>query len=183
MEDRSSFIQFHVPLNRRSQWYHDLTASLDGVKSVKWQNGFFHITAAFVNDKIGFVEANRIAEILNEELLGITAPIIDFDTLDAFATQGGGTIVVYLTASCVSEQWEALIDRIRTRLKGSGYDLGPYRMHVTLARIPAGSIDLEELRHRISRIIIPRMAMSLTKADYRFFKEFKCAVREWEFPL
>ena len=183
MEDRSSYIQFHVPLNLRAQWYHDLTASLDGVEAVKWQKGFFHITAAFVNDKIGIAEAGRIAEILNEELIGTTAPIIDFDKLDAFATQGGRTIIVYLTTSYVSEKWEALVDRIRTKLKGCGYDLGPYKMHVTLARIPTKSIDLEDLRYRISRIIIPGLRMSLIKADYRFFKEFKCAVREWIFPL
>ncbi len=40
----------------------------------------------------------------------------------------------------VPEEWAAFVDRVRTRLSEAGYDLGPYRLHVTLARVPIKSI-------------------------------------------
>ena len=30
-----------------------------------------------------------------------------------------------------------------------------------------------------ARIDVPKMSLTLTKADYRFYREFKWAVREW----
>ena len=180
---RQSYLQFHVPLDRRAQWYRDLISALGGVRDVKWQNGFFHITAAFINDKIDDAEAKEVAEVIDGEVVGISAPVITFDSVEAFSTQGGGTHVVYLTASRVPDEWKALIDRVRRRLKGCGYRLGPYQMHVTLARIPASSIDLEELRERIADVDIPAFLLTLNTADYRFYREFKSAVREWTFPV
>ena len=180
---RQSYLQFHVPLDRRAQWYRDLTSAIFGVREAKWQSGFFHITAAFINDKIDIPEAEDVADILDEVLTGTTAPVIAFDTVDAFTTQGGGTHVVYLTASKVPDEWKALVDKIRSTLKHRGYRLGPYQLHVTLARIPSGSIDLESLRERIAEVDIPAFSLTLATADYRFYREFKHAVREWTFPV
>ena len=35
----------------------------------------------------------------------MAAPVLTFDTLEAFMTQGGGMHIVYLTASRVSDEW------------------------------------------------------------------------------
>jgi 2'-5' RNA ligase len=182
MPFRSSYLQFHVPLDRLAGWYRALRTALNGVKGVRWQPGFFHITAVFINDKIDTAEADKVAGILGEELLGMSAPTIGFDTLGSFTTQGGRMHVVYLTASQVPGEWADLIDRVRSKLSAAGYHLGPYQLHVTLARVPAGSIDLESLRALIAPVDVPMAPLTLTKADYRFYQEYKWAVREWTLP-
>lgn len=75
-----------------------------------------------------------MAEILDEELKGMTAPTFVFDTVDAFPAEKSEKCIVYLTTSRVPDEWVAFVNRIRTRLLSAGYHLGSYRLHVTLAR-------------------------------------------------
>ena len=158
-------------------------AALGGVRGTRWQDGHFHVTVAFINDEVDVAGAEMLAEVIDGELAGMAAPVLTFNTLEAFTTQGGGMHIVYLTASRVPEEWAAFVDRLRAKLIGLGYHPGPFRLHVTLARVPAGSIGLEDLRRRIGRIDVPKMSLTLTNADYRFFREFKRAVREWTLPV
>ena len=174
-----SYLQFHVPLDRRARWYRALKAALGGVRGTRWQDGHFHITVAFINDEVDVTGAGKLAEVMEGELAGMAAPALNFDTLEAFTTQGGGMHVVYLTASRVPEEWAAFVDRLRAKLIGLGCHLGPFQLHVTLARVPAGSMGLEDLRRRIGRVDAPELSSTLAKADYRFYREFKWAVREW----
>ena len=171
-----SYLQLFVPLDRGAGWYRAVERALGRVRP---QDGHFHITVAFINDEIDLVGAKKVAEILDEELVGMTAPTLVFDTVDAFSGQKSGKSVVNLTASQVPEEWVTFVNRIRARLSSAGYHLGPYRLHVTLARVPLAIIGLKELRARLARIDVPKMSLTLTKADYRFYREFKWAVREW----
>lgn len=177
-----TYLQFFVPLDRRVGWYRALKAALGGVRGTRWQDGHFHVTAAFVNDEIDVAGAEKLTEIIDGELSGMAAPVLSFDTLEAFTTQGGGMHIVYLTASRVPDEWAAFVDRLRVKLIGLGYHLGPFQLHVTLARVPVGSIGLEDLRRRIGSVPAPQIASTLTKADYRFYREFRWAVREWTLP-
>ena len=174
-----TYLQFHVPLDRRAGWYRALKAALGGVRGTRWQDGHFHVTVAFINDEVDGTGAGKLAEVMDGELAGMAAPVLNFDTLEAFTTQGGGMHVVYLTASRVSDEWAEFVDRLRAKLIGLGYHLGPFQLHVTLVRVPAGSIDLDAIRQRIGRVDVPKMPSTLSKADYRFYGEFKWAVREW----
>lgn len=178
---RRSYLQFHVPLDMRAQWYEDLKEALDGVEGARWQNGHFHVTAAFINDEIGPEEAGKVSGALDDVLRNVTAPVIRFDSIKAFTTRGGGEHVVYLAASDVPEELETLVGKVRERLEESGYRLGPFRLHVTLARIPSGSIGLEALRRRLQGVGAPDLTRALKKADYRFYREFRRTVREWSF--
>ncbi len=178
-----TYLQFHIPLDRRAGWYRALKAALDGVRGTRWQDGHFHVTVAFINDEIDVAGAGKLAEVMDAELAGMVAPALTFDTLEAFTTQGGGMHIVYLTASRVPDEWAAFVDRLRAKLIGLGYHLGQFRLHVTLARVPAGSIGLEDLRRRIGRIDVPTFSLTLTNADYRFYREFKRAIREWTMPV
>ena len=178
-QSRPSYFQFHVPLDRRARWYRALKAALGEVRGVRWQDGHFHVTVAFINDGVDVAEAGKLAEVMDGELAGMAAPVLTFDTLEAFTTQGGGMHIVYLTASRVPDEWAAFVDRLRAKLIGLDYHLGPFQLHVTLARVPAGSIGLDALRHRIGRVAAPQISSTLMKADYRFYREFKRAVREW----
>lgn len=174
-----SYLQFHVPLDRRAGWYRAVKAALGGVRGTRWQEGHFHVTVAFINDEVDMAGAGKLAEVMGGELAGMAAPVLTFDTLEAFTTQGGGMHIVYLTASRVPDEWAAFVDRMRARLIGLGYHLGPFQLHVTLARVPAGSIDLDALRRNLGRVAAPRISLTLTKADYRFYREFKWPVRPW----
>lgn len=174
-----SYLQLFVPLDRRARWYRALKAALGGVRGARWQDGHFHVTVAFINDEVDVAGAGKLAEVMDGELAGMAAPVVTFDTLDAFTTQRGGMHIVYLTASRVPEEWAAFVDRLRAKLIGLGCHLGPFQLHVTLARVPAGSIDLDTLRCHIGRVAAPQISSTLTKADYRFYREFKWAVREW----
>lgn len=175
-----SYLQFHVPLDRRAGWYRAVKRALGGVKP---QEGHFHITVAFIKDEIDLVKAKKVAEILDEELKGMTAPTFVFDTVDAFLSDNRVKSIVNLTASRVPEEWVAFVDRIRTRLSSAGYHLGSYRLHVTLARVPIKNIGLEALQARLARIAVPPMSLTLTKADYRFFQEYDWFVKEWPFSV
>lgn len=170
-----SYLQLFVPLDRRAGWYRAVKQALGRVRP---QDGHFHITVAFINDEMDLAGAEKVAEILDEELVGMTAPTLVFDTVDAFSGQKSGKSIVNLTASRVPEEWVAFVDRIRSRLSEAGYHLDPYRLHVTLARVPIKSIGLEALQARLARIDVPKMSLTLTKADYRFRGAQKC-VREW----
>lgn len=178
-QSRPSYLQFHVPLDRRAGWYLALKAALGEVRGVRWQDGHFHVTVAFINDDVDRAGAEMLAEVMDAELAGMAAPVLTFDTLEAFTTQGGGMHIVYLTASRVPDEWAAFVDRLRAKLIGLGYHPGPFQLHVTLSRVPAGSIDLDALRHSIGRVAAPQISSTLMKADYRFYREFKWAVREW----
>ena len=113
----------------------------------------------------------------------MTAPTFVFDTVDAFLSESRVKSIVNLAASRVPEEWVAFVDRIRTRLSSAGYHLGPYRLHVTLARVPIKYIGVDALRARLARIDVPKMSLTLTKADYRFFQEYDGFVKEWSLPV
>ncbi len=175
-----TYLQFHVPLDRRAGWYRAVKKALGRVKP---QEGHFHITVAFIKDEIDLVGAQQVAEILDEELKGMTAPTFVFDTVDAFLSESRVKSIVNLTASRVPEEWVAFVDRIRTRLSSAGYHLGSYRLHVTLARVPIKYIGVDALQARLARIAVPPMSLTLTKADYRFFQEYDWFVKEWSLSV
>lgn len=175
-----SYLQFLVPLDRQAGWYRAVERALGRVRP---QEGHFHITVAFIKDEIDLVKAQQVAEILDEELKGMTAPTFVFDTVDAFLSESRVKSIVNLTASRVPDEWVTFVDRIRTRLSSAGYHLGSYRLHMTLARVPLECIGLEALQARLARIDVPPMSLTLTKADYRFYREFKRAIREWTMPV
>lgn len=159
-------------------WYRAVERALGRVKP---QEGHFHITVAFIKDEIDLVGARKVAEILDEELKGMTAPTFVFDTVDAFLSESRVKSIVNLTASRVPVGWEAFVDRVRSRLSSAGYHLGSYRLHVTLARVPVECIGLEALQARLARIAVPSMSLTLTKADYRF-KGAEEGIGEWPLP-
>ena len=105
-----SYLQLFVPLDRGAGWYRAVERALGREKP---QDGHFHITVAFINDEIDLVKAKNVAEMLDEELKGMTAPAFVFDTVDTFPAENSEKNIVYLTASQVPEEWVAFVDRVR----------------------------------------------------------------------
>ena len=90
---------------------------------------------------------------------------------------------VALSATEPAPALTEVIGKIRANLEAHGYSLGPYRFHVTLAEIPVGNIGLKELQARVGSVSVPTFSLTLTNADYRFYREFKRAIREWTMPV
>ena len=84
-----TYLQFRVPLDRGAGWYRALKAALGGVRGTRWQEGHFHVTVAFINDEVDMAGAGKLAEVMDGELAGMAAPVLNFDKLEAFTTQGG----------------------------------------------------------------------------------------------
>ena len=67
-QSRPSYLQFHVPLDRRARWYRALKAALGEVRGVRWQDGHFHVTVAFINDEVDRAGAEMLAEVMDGNL-------------------------------------------------------------------------------------------------------------------
>lgn len=178
-ERRQSFLQFHVPLRyRRSRWYLGLTEALNGIKGLNLHK-HFHITAAFITDYLDEEATAKVADVIDKELKAMPAPSIVFDTVEAFTGEAGTNHYVCLATSQAPNDLTLIIDKIRMELTNHGYRLGSYRLHVTLADIPEGSIDLESLQARVGRVSVPTFTLTLAKADYRFHRDSRHFIREW----
>lgn len=178
-----SYLQFCVPLRvTRSKWYLGLKASLSGVRGVNWHSErSFHITAAFIENLPGSDGDARVVSLLDEELKGLPAMDVTFDTVVAFTGTGGDKHYVCLSATEPVPALTDVISRIRTKLTAHGYSLGPYRFHVTLAEIPVGNICLKELQARIGSVTVPTFALTLTRAEYRAFQRPLPEIPAWSF--
>ena len=48
-----NYIELKIPVQRNAQWYRELCDAMQEEHiPVRWQNGFYHITVAFVHDDI-----------------------------------------------------------------------------------------------------------------------------------
>lgn len=176
-----SYLQFRVPLRvSRSKWYLGLQAALGGVRGVNWHSQkSFHITAAFIKNLPGPDGDARVVSLLDEELKGLPAMDVTFDTVVAFTGTGGGKHYVCLSATEPASELTDVIGEIRAKLTAHGYCLGPYRFHVTLAEIPVDSIDLKALQAQVGSISVPMFTMALTKAEYRTYERPSRLIRRW----
>ena len=178
-----SYLQFCVPLRvHRSKWYLGLKALLGGERGVNWHSEeSFHITAAFIENLPGPDGDARVVSLLDEELKGLPALDITFDTVVAFTDTGGDKHYVCLSAMEPTPALMDVIGKIRAKLTIHGYSLGPYRFHVTLADIPVGNIGLMDLQARIGSISVPTFTLTLTRAEYRAFKRPLPKIPVWTF--
>lgn len=169
-----SYLQFLVPLDRRRQWYRQLKSILG-----KMQDGGFHITVAFIHDELDKQGMEKVADVLDQELCHAVAPVITFDKLDVFTSESGEKHIVYLTASIIPPEFTSIKDRINARLAGEGYSIGPFKLHVTLARVKTDKMDLQSLQNRIRPVSVPPITRTLKKASYCFVKGHKHPIRRW----
>ena len=169
-----SYLQLLVPLDRRCQWYRQLKSILG-----KMQDGGFHITVAFINDELDKQGMEKVADVLDQELRHAVAPVITFDKLDVFTSESGDKHIVNLTASVVPKEFTIIKERVRTRLAREGFKLGPFKLHVTLARVNTDKIDLQTLQNRICPVSVPPITRTLKDASYCYLKGYKHPIRRW----
>ena len=162
-----SYLEIRVPVRMDSLWYSSLKRVLRDVP-VRWQNGFYHITVAFLDETPVWVD---LRPILDGHLKGAAAPVLTFDRLDAFKTQGGG-FVIYLTASQVPESFLSLTKSIRDDMEKAGCVIqSAFKLHVTLGRVRRDAgIGLGGLKRLVASVSLPAMTMALTDVDLREFR-------------
>lgn len=171
-----SYLQIHVPLDYNSPWFQHLRAALAKVTR-EWHKSF-HITIAFIKDELDINNARKVAGLLSGTLDGVGPLSITFDKLDAFPNQRGTQHIVNLTASCDQPALTDIVNKVRTKLIEHGFNLGPYRLHVTLSSINVTDIDLKSLQEIIDTVKMQPFTLTLYRADYRFLGETN-TIKKW----
>ena len=164
-----NYLELKIPVQRNAQWYSELCEAMQDERiPVRWQNGFYHITVAFIHDDSHVKELrDAFAQILSAR----PAPSITLDKLEAFATQSGKEIVINLAPSRPSDKLLALIDEVRTAAINSGSQISKdFFIHITLGRIEAQDATLDEVKDVISSVDFEPFTVSIREAEYRYFR-------------
>ena len=161
-----SYLEIKVPISFDDYWFQELRDLLDGV-DIRWQRGYYHITMAFLD----FTPDNvNMRPGLNEILGESVAPVITFDTLDAFAS-GPHRQVIHLTTSDTPEDFLNLVEDVRRFFKSKGCTIqSDFRLHVTLGRVQDPRMNVRKLKDIISQVDMPSFSMELADVEYRVFR-------------
>ena len=164
-----NYLELKVPIKKDATWFVDLrNAMVAAGIPVKWQSGSFHITAAFIYDD-NHVEDLRAA--FSKLLTDRKSPSLTLDKLDAFVTGIGGDIIVNITASQPSESFTALVEELRHEVKNQNADFrSSFKLHITLGRIDAARVSLNEVKKILNSITIPDESVLIKTANYRYFR-------------
>ena len=161
-----SYLEIKVPISFDDYWFQELRDLLDGV-DIRWQRGYYHITMAFLD----FAPDNvNMRPGLNEILGDAVAPVITFDTLDAFAS-GPHRQVIHLTTSDAPEDFLDLVEDVRRFFKSKGCVIqSDFRLHVTLGRVQDPRMNVNKLKDIISQVDMPTFTLKLADVEYRVFR-------------
>ena len=174
-----NYLELKIPVQRNARWYRELCDAMQGERiPVRWQNGFYHITVAFLHDDNHVKElGDAFLQILSKR----QAPSITLDKLEAFATQSGKEIVINLAPSHPSHDLLALVDDIRTVAISSGSQISKdFFIHITLGRIDAQDATLDEVKDVLSTIDFEPFTVSIREAEYRYFRA--ATINQWTLP-
>ncbi|MBQ0075149.1 MAG: 2'-5' RNA ligase family protein [Prevotella sp.] len=162
-----TYLEIKVPLMLNVQWYKNLINALCRVNT-RWQKGFWHITAAFLDDAPEDVD---VASIIDKHLSKVKPMMITLDTLGVFAIPSGQSKIVYLTSSNPPSELLKLIENIREDLRNTGCTLSmEFKLHVTLGRIFDDDYDVPTLQTMIEEVSHSPFSCTLIEADYREFR-------------
>ena len=161
-----SYLEIKVPISFDDYWFQELRDLLDDV-NIRWQRGYYHITMAFLD----FAPDNvNMRPGLNEILGDAVAPVITFDTLDAFAS-GPHRQVIHLTTSDAPEDFLELVEDVRRFFKSKGCVIqSDFRLHVTLGRVQDPRMNVRKLKDIISQVDMPTFTLELADVEYRIFR-------------
>ena len=161
-----SYLEIQVPIGKDAAWFEDLWKKFSGIP-VKWQDGFYHITLAFLNETPEDVD---LRPILQKHLNEAYAPTLTFDKLDVFTT-ASGMFIIYLTSTCVPESFCELVGAIRKDLKAAGCRIqSDFMLHVTLGRVRDENVNLTSLNRLLDSVTVSPFTLSLSDVDYRVFR-------------
>ena len=162
-----TFLELVVPIRLDTKWHQSLVKELSAVQTkIDWQReGTHHQTLVFINDG-SLVDQlkNKFSQICIEPIT------LKIDKLEAFTTGAGDRHVVCLTSSKPPVELQDLADKARKLADGLGadYDKRPFKLHITLCKIPSGAVSLEEVKSILAKIQLPVFDCHLTEIQYRY---------------
>ncbi len=165
--DKEKYIEVEVPVRQDALWFKQLRAKMaeQGV-NVKWQNGHFHITVAFITDHPQF--ANLFLPMAHSVAWKV-GPFLTFDKVDAFTTRSGQHIV-YLKSINPTPEFMGMVHCIREEFKAVGCEFSTeFKLHVTLGRVEANQIGLDALQHLLAEVTIPAFTRQLFKVNTLYY--------------
>ena len=173
----SNYLEIKVPIRWDAEWF---AALRDAVASagitVRWQTRFFHITAAFINNDEPVEALKDTFEKLlaNRNVLSLT-----LDKLDAFVANDSPVIIVHLTASHTSPEFNILVHQLRESARENGAIIyGNFLLHITLGRIDTDNASLDQVKKIVSGILVPSFTLQLNEAEYRYYRGE--SIRSWK---
>ena len=166
----NTYLSINVPVDTEAQWYNSLTRELERV-DVRWQHGHYHITLAYLDET---PEGVDFGSVISTKVVGKAAPYLTFDKLDAFTGGSGKEHIIYLTVSDIPESFSSWVTEIRKDIVSAGGVIkSGFKLHVTLGRVDAGKISLEELQARINKVRVPSFSLRLSELEYMVPKVHK----------
>lgn len=176
--NKDNYIEIEVPINDKGLWMTELRDELRRY-GVKWQNGFYHITLAFIHDSSD-EERNKITAIADEVLSSQKPYSMTFGEIDAFTTKGRRTHVIYLRLSEDNATFTKMVQTLRSRIAEVADGMEPdFQLHVTLGRVDAANATLKELKSAIEFVDAPEEDIVLRKVNHRLFKEYDKPIKDW----
>ena len=162
-----TYLEIKVPISYNAPWFSELRKALKDMP-VHWQNGYYHITMAFLDETRNIPE---IEAIMHSYLDNANAVSITFNKLDVFTTNSGMKIV-HLTTDSIPDDFQKLVNNIRNDISGntSTSILSDFRLHVPLGRISMPEADINDVGFLIDEIDFSPFTLTLNEVEYRVFR-------------
>ena len=170
-----TYLEVQLPISKNARWISDLKNQLKGVP-VRWQNGFYHITLAFLDDSPNKLD---VSSVIDRHMKTAAIYNLCFDKLDAFTTNSSKMHIINLTATDIPEPFMNWVNGIRTDLEANGCLMqSGFRLHVTLGRVDSSAIKIDRLQGIIENFKMPSFVLPLRSFDYREFRGE--SIKRWE---
>ena len=166
---QQTYIEIEVPLRQSAEWMGELKQVMrEAYVPVRWQNGYYHITLAFL-ERVRSRE--EVIAIINRHLASFEAPEVTFDKLNAFGKRSGGG-VLFLTCSSVPESFLSVTEALRKDLEDAGCVIeADFKLHVTLGRVDRDArVDARRLQELAGSVDVPAFSLRLKNVNYREFR-------------
>ena len=161
-----SYLEIKVPISFDAPWFCELRTTLKDIP-VYWQNGYYHITMAFLDETRNLPE---VEAIMHKYLDNANAVSITFDKLDVFSTWSS-LLIVHLKATRIPEAFQSLVKDIRNEIVLTNSIIqSDFRLHVTLGRISNPEADIKDIGFLIDEIDFPSLTLTLNEVEYREFR-------------
>ena len=161
-----TYLEIKVPISYDAPWFAELRKALKDIP-VHWQNGYYHITMAFLDETRNLAE---VEAIMHKYLDNANAVSITFDKLDVFSTWSD-MFIVHLTATRIPEVFQSLVNRIRNELSLTSSKIqSDFRLHITLGRLSEPKANIDDIGFLIDAIDFPPLSLMLNEVEYREFR-------------
>ena len=175
MATNDNYVEMLVGLQTDKQWFRDLQGTMKKLRVSCKKH--FHITALFLKND---THKDKLKAALDKKLGYQHAPRLTFDKLDAFTRRSGDQHIVCLTSTQPEPEFARLIDDLHDTAVELGASPDDFRLHVTLARVPANRISLAELQKLLSEIPFRPFTLDLTEVEYRYLNGG--VISKWHLP-